>query len=89
MTGEENQDKSRIVLIGILVERTESVASVNEILHQYGTYIIGRMGIPYREKKVNVISIVMDAPNDVVSAVSGRLGQLPGVQSKALYARKN
>lgn len=78
----------RIAVIGIIVEQTDSAAAVNEILHQYGMYIIGRMGLPYREKKMNIISVVMDAPADIISAVSGKLGRLPGVSSKALYSRQ-
>ena len=74
-------------MVGIIVENQESAARVNEVLHQYGNYIIGRMGIPYREKKLNIISVVLDAPADIISAVSGKLGRLPGVSSKALYSR--
>lgn len=81
-------EETRIAVIGIIVENLDSVGAVNEILHQYGRYIIGRMGIPYREKQVNIISIVMDAPSDIISAVSGKLGRLPGVSSKALYSRQ-
>lgn len=85
----EGQPKeSRIAVIGIIVEQTESASAVNEILHQYGRYIIGRMGLPYREKKMNIISVVLDAPADVISAVSGKLGRLPGVSSKALYSKQ-
>ena len=79
--------ETRIAVVGIIVENQESAARVNEVLHQYGTYIIGRMGIPYREKKLNIISVVLDAPADIISAVSGKLGRLPGVSSKALYSR--
>ena len=79
--------ETRIAVVGIIVESQDSAARVNEILHQYGSYIIGRMGIPYREKRMNIISVVLDAPPDVISAVSGKLGRLPGVSSKALYSR--
>ncbi|MCI8741796.1 MAG: iron-only hydrogenase system regulator [Lachnospiraceae bacterium] len=79
--------ETRIAVVGIIVENQESAARVNEVLHQYGNYIIGRMGIPYREKKLNIISVVLDAPADIISAVSGKLGRLPGVSSKALYSR--
>ena len=61
--------------------------AVNELLHQYGNYIIGRMGLPYEKKKVNIISIVLDAPGDIISALSGKLGRLWGVSSKALYTK--
>lgn len=84
----ESAEETRIAVIGIIVERMDSASMVNDILHQYSSYIIGRMGLPYREKQVNIISIVLDAPASVISAVSGKLGRLPGVSSKALYSKK-
>lgn len=81
-------EETRIAVIGIIVEKMDSASMVNDILHQYSSYIIGRMGLPYREKKVNIISVVLDAPAGVISAVSGKLGRLPGVSSKALYSKK-
>lgn len=80
--------EKRIAILGIIVEQEESVERVNELLHAYRDYIIGRMGMPYRERKVSVISIVMDAENNVVSALSGKLGMLKGVSAKAVYSRK-
>lgn len=80
--------ETRIALIGIIVEDTNAVENVNEILHNYGSYIIGRMGIPYREKQVNIISIVIDAPNDVVSSLSGKLGMIKGISVKTVYSKK-
>lgn len=80
--------KTRIALIGIIVEDTNAVENVNEILHNYGSYIIGRMGIPYREKQVNIISIVIDAPNDVISSLSGKLGMIKGISVKTVYSKK-
>lgn len=82
------EQETRIAVVGIIVDQMNSVAEVNEILHQYAPYIIGRMGIPYRERQLNVISIVIDAPNDIISAMSGKLGRLPGVSAKALYAKR-
>jgi len=79
--------ETRVAMIGIIVEDYTSADALNEILHQYGTYIIGRMGIPYREKKINIISVAVDAPADVISALSGKLGMLPGVSSKAVYSK--
>ncbi len=79
---------SRVALLGIIVEEPEAAARVNGLLHEYGDYIIGRMGIPYREKKMNIISIFLDAPQAVISALSGKLGMIPGVSSKCLYAEK-
>ena len=78
--------ETRVALIGIIVEKETSVAQLNELLHQYGRYIIGRMGLPYREKGVNIISVAMDAPGDVISALSGKLGRLEGVIAKTVYA---
>ena len=78
------QTPTRIALIGIVVENSDSVEQLNS---QYGNYIIGRMGIPYREKSLSIISIAMDAPNNVVSALSGKIGMLPGISSKTIYAK--
>lgn len=80
--------ETRIAILGIIVENMDRVSEVNELLHEYNKYIIGRMGMPYREKNVSVISIVMDAPNNVISAVSGKLGMLDGVSAKAVYSKK-
>ena len=77
----------RIAVIGIIVEDRTSVDGVNALLHQYGKYIIGRMGLPYEKKNVNIISIVIDAPQDAINALSGKLGRLPGVSAKALYSK--
>ncbi|SDN18797.1 TM1266 family iron-only hydrogenase system putative regulator [Acetanaerobacterium elongatum] len=79
--------ETRVALIGIVVENADSVDKLNHILHQYGSYIIGRMGLPYAKRQVNIISIAVDAPADVISALSGKLGMLDGVSSKAIYAK--
>lgn len=81
--------EKRIAILGIIVENDDSVEHVNELLHNYRDYIIGRMGMPYRERQISVISIVMDAGNDVVSALSGKLGMLEGVSAKAVYSKKS
>ena len=78
---------TRVAVISIIVERAESVGALNELLHTYGTYIIGRMGIPYPEKNVSVICVIIDAPQDVTSALSGKLGMLRGVSSKTITAK--
>lgn len=78
---------TRVAIIGVIVEDAASVEKLNQLLHQYGTYIIGRMGIPYRERGINIISIAIDAPADVISALSGKLGALKGVSSKAVYSK--
>lgn len=78
--------ESRVAVIGIIVENPASVAQLNDILHEYSPFIIGRMGIPYRQKGISVISIAMDAPQDKISAMSGKIGRLPGVTAKAAYS---
>ena len=78
--------ETRIAVIGIVVESEESVEQLNEILHEYREYIIGRMGIPYRQKGLNIISIAVDAPQDAISGLSGKVGRLQGVSSKTAYA---
>ena len=79
---------TRVALMGIIVENTESVTGLNALLHEYGEYIIGRMGVPYREKNMNIISVAIDAPQEKISALSVKLGILPGVTSKVIYSRK-
>lgn len=79
--------ETRVAIIGVIVEEVESVSKLNDILHEYGEYIIGRMGIPYREKNINIICVVVDAPNDIISTLSGKLGKLPGVSTKAVYSK--
>ncbi len=79
--------ETRVAIIGVIVEDSESVEKLNSILHDYGKYIIGRMGMPYREKGISIISISIDAPNDIISALSGKLGKLPGVSTKAAYSK--
>lgn len=78
--------ETRVAIIGIIVENADAVEELNTILHSYGAYIIGRMGIPYRARGVNIISVAVDAPQDVISALSGKLGRLPGVSAKAAYS---
>lgn len=79
--------ENRVAVLGIIVENTASVEKLNQILHEYGEYIIGRMGLPHKEKGINIISLAVDAPQDIISALSGKLGMLPGVNSKAVYAK--
>lgn len=78
---------TRIALIGIIVEDTNDIERLNSILHEYGQYIIGRMGIPYRQKNVSVISVVIDASNDVISSLSGKLGMIKGINVKTVYSK--
>ena len=78
--------ETRVALIGIIVEDESSVASLNDLLHQYAPYIIGRMGVPYRPRGVNIISVALDAPQDAIAALSGKLGRLEGVSAKTQYS---
>ncbi len=77
---------SRVAIVGIIVENPEAVEKLNAILHEYAEYIIGRMGIPYRERKLSIISIAVDAPQDIISAMAGRIGRLSGVSAKTVYS---
>jgi len=87
MYGVMTETENRVALVGIIVEDSEAAGRINGLLHEYGSYIIGRMGIPYRERRLNVISVVLDAPQGVVSALSGKLGMIPGVTSKCIYGK--
>lgn len=78
---------TRIALIGIIVDNINSTEKLNTILHEYGQYIIGRMGIPYRQKNVSIISVVIDATNDVISSLSGKLGMVEGISVKTVYSK--
>ena len=80
-------EDTRVAQLGILVEDPDSVEALNALLHQYKDHIIGRMGLPYRAKQVNIISIVLDAPQDAISTLAGKVGMLPGVSCKTLYAK--
>lgn len=78
--------ETRVALVAIIVREDAPVSELNELLHQYGSYIVGRMGVPYRARGVNIISVAVDAPTDVISALSGKLGKLPGITAKTVYA---
>lgn len=80
--------ETRVALLGIILENTEEVERLNRILHDYAEYIIGRMGIPYSRKKMNIISIVLDAPEEQISALAGKIGMLRGISSKVIYGKK-
>ncbi len=79
--------ETRVAVISIIIDNPESVQMMNDILHQYGEYIIGRMGIPYRKKGISIISIALDAPQDIINTLSGKIGRLDGVSSKAAYSK--
>ena len=78
--------ETRVAIIGIIIQDENSVEALNTLLHEYGKYIIGRMGIPYRAKGISIISIAVDAPNDVINALSGKVGKLSGVSTKTAYS---
>lgn len=79
--------ETRIALIGIIVEDMNSTDKLNSILHEYSNYMIGRMGIPYRERNIGIISVVIDATNDVISSLSGKLGMIEGISVKTMYSK--
>ena len=78
--------ETRVAVISIIVEEEESIEILNNILHEYGQYIIGRMGIPYRQKNINIISIVIDAPQDEISTLAGKIGKLKGISAKTAFS---
>ena len=78
--------ETRVAVISIIVEKPDATVALNELLHQYGQYIIGRMGIPYRHRGINIISVAMEAPQDAISALSGKLGRMDGVSAKAAFS---
>lgn len=78
--------ETRVAVMSIIIEEDGQVQEMNELLHQYSEYVIGRMGIPYRKKGINIISIALDAPQDAISTLSGKIGKLKGVSSKVAYS---
>ncbi|MBE7027540.1 MAG: iron-only hydrogenase system regulator [Ruminococcaceae bacterium] len=77
----------RVALIGIIIEKYKSAQKVNSVLHEYGDYIIGRMGIPYREREISIISVALDAPSNIISALSGKIGMIDGAYTKTIYSK--
>ena len=77
---------TRVAVIAIIVENHDSVEAINALLHDAADHVIGRMGVPYRERGISVISVALDAPQNVISALSGRIGALPGVSAKTVYS---
>ena len=78
--------ETRVAVISIIVENEGAAQKINEILHEYRNYVIGRMGIPYRDKGISIISVAVDAPQEKISALSGRIGRLPGISAKTAYS---
>ena len=79
--------ETRVAVISIIVTESDKVEMLNELLHEYAAYIIGRMGIPYKEKGISIISIAIDAPMDKINSLSGALGRLDGINAKVTYAK--
>lgn len=78
--------ETRVAIIGIIVEQQAAVEELNTLLHEYGKYIVGRMGIPYRKRGINIISVAVDAPQDEVNTLSGKIGRLQGISAKTAYS---
>ena len=79
--------ETRVAVIGVIIEDPEAAGRINEILHEYGEYIIGRMGIPYEKRGISLISVAVDAPQDIISAMAGRIGNIQGITAKAVYSK--
>jgi putative iron-only hydrogenase system regulator len=79
--------ENRAAIIAIIVENRDSVESLNGILHEYAQYLLGRMGIPYHKKNINIISVAIDAPHDTISALAGKIGKLDGVSAQVVYSK--
>ena len=79
--------ETRVAVMSIIVENPEAIETLNHLLHEAGQYIIGRMGLPYEKKQVNIISVIVDAPSDRISALSGKLGKIKGISAKVMYSK--
>ena len=79
--------ETRVALIGIIIENRDSVTKMNDILHEYGEFVIGRMGLPYEKKNISVISVAVDAPEDIINKISGKIGMLDGISTKTIYSK--
>ncbi|MDF2513212.1 MAG: putative iron-only hydrogenase system regulator [Herbinix sp.] len=80
--------ETRVALIGIIVEDLDAAERINTLLHEYNQYVIGRMGLPYREKGISIISVVVNAEADIISTLAGKLGMVKGVNVKTIYSKK-
>ena len=80
--------ETRVAILSFIVENPDSVEPLNQLLHEYREYIIGRMGLPYKEKNISIICVAMDAPQDTISSLSGKVGRLNGVSAKAVYSKQ-
>jgi len=86
MRMQEKEPQMRVALLGIIVKDRDGVEKLNGLLHEYSDYIIGRMGVPYKEKNISIISVAMNAPQDKISALSGKIGRIAGISAKVIYA---
>ena len=77
---------TRVAVMSIIVEKSDATSELNAVLHSYGDYIIGRMGVPYRQRGINIISVAIDAPQDTIAALSGKIGKISGVSVKTAYS---
>ena len=78
--------QTRVAVMSIIVENSETIGTLNALLHEYGEYIIGRMGIPYKTRNINIISIAIDAPQDKISTLAGKIGALSGISVKTAFS---
>ncbi|MBR1527727.1 MAG: iron-only hydrogenase system regulator [Oscillospiraceae bacterium] len=78
--------ETRVAIIGIIITNPEQIGRLNSVLHEYGDYIIGRMGIPYRQKNIHIISVAVDAPQNIINTLSGKIGRLDGISAKTAYS---
>ncbi len=81
--------ETRVAVISIIVENDENISQLNDILHDYGQFILGRMGIPYRKRSISIISVAIEAPQDDISALSGKLGRIKGMSAKTVYSNNS
>ena len=81
--------ETRVAVISIIVEKSDSIAKVNDLLHQFSEFVIGRMGLPYKQKNINIICIAIDAPQDTINTLTGLLGKLDGISAKSAYSKVN
>ncbi len=79
-------ENTRVAVIGIIVKEKDNIETLNKLLSEYGQYIIGRMGVPYHKKNVSIISIAIDAPEDIINTLSGKIGRLDGISTKTAYS---
>ena len=86
--GKEMEQESRIAVMAIIVENRDSVDELNTLLHEYGNYIVGRMGLPYEKKKLSLMSVALDAPENIISELAGKVGNLPNISVKTAYAKR-